>query len=62
MTAPARIPVVIATVPGSTLGDVEVCVRHETWGEVEVDVRPAGTADTWTPLTMLGGKFTTRAS
>ena len=41
------------------LGPVEVSVRLEEWG-VEVDVRPAGTHGTWTPLQMMGGTFEVR--
>jgi len=56
MTAPP----VIVTVP-SKLGAVEVCVRHEEWA-VEVDVRPAGTGMSWTPIVLMGGTFTVRPS
>lgn len=59
MTTPARIPVVIVTVPAK-LGSVELAVHQREWGEVEVDVRSAGTNETWTPLGMVGGRFTTR--
>lgn len=56
MTAPP----VIVTVPAE-LGPVEVCVRHSDWG-VEVDCRPAGTTQSWTPIGLAGGKFTVRAA
>lgn len=56
MTAPP----VIVTVPPE-LGAVEVCVRHEDFG-VEVDVRPAGTAQVWTPIALMGGSFEVRAA
>lgn len=59
MTAP--VPVVIVR-PPHDLGPVEVCVRHEPWGEVAVDVRPAGTAMVWRPIELVGGTFETRAS
>lgn len=54
MTAPP----VIVSVPAE-LGPVEILIRHEPWG-VEVDVRPAGTALTWTPITLMGGTFLVR--
>lgn len=57
---PQAPPPVIATVPDG-LGSVEVCVRHEDWG-VEVDIRPAHSGSTWTPLTMLGGAVEVRTS
>lgn len=53
------VPPVIVSVPKS-LGDVEVLVRHQEWGEIEVDVRPMGTRQTWTPIELLGGGFTVR--
>lgn len=53
-------PPVIVTVPPE-LGPVEVLVRHEEWG-VEVDVRPAGTRQSWTPLSLRGGSFVVRAA
>lgn len=64
MTAPAAptvtVPPVIAVIPAD-LGPVEVLVRHQPWGEVEVDVRPAGSNATWTPLSMMGGSFEVRS-
>lgn len=51
-------PPVIVTVP-SELGPVEILIRHEDWA-VEVDVRPAGTAQSWTPLALMGGTFEVR--
>lgn len=59
MKAPATIPPVIVQVPPE-LGPVEICVRHTEWGEVEVDVRPAHTTQSWTPLQLMGGSFTVR--
>lgn len=64
MTAPATTsaPPVIATVPADIAAQgVDVCVRHESWG-VEVDVRPAGSRGTWTPLSMMGGSVEVRSS
>lgn len=65
MTTSTTTPPVIATVPAdlvSAVGDVEVCVRHETWG-VEVDIRSARSSDRWTPLTMVdGGSVEVRTS
>lgn len=59
-TAP---PPVIATIPADLFpdGPIEVLVRHEPWG-VEVDVRPAGTGFTWTPVAALGGTVEVRTS
>lgn len=54
MTAP---PVIVRVPP--ELGPVEILVRHQDWG-VEVDVRPAGTAQSWTPLALMGGTFEVR--
>lgn len=51
---------VLVTVPGNLSSDgVEICVRHEEWG-VEVDARPAGTSQTWTPIQLVGGRFEVR--
>ena len=51
---------VIVQVPGNLSSDgVEIAVRQQDWG-VEVDVRPAGTTQTWTPIEMLGGRFEVR--
>lgn len=59
-TVPALAPPVIVTVPAD-LGELEVLVRHEPWG-VEVDVRPAGTGLSWTPIGKAGGSFEARSS
>ena len=53
-------PPVIVRIPES-LGHVEVCVRHEEYG-VEVDVRPAFSGRTWTPVGILGGSFEVRSA
>ncbi len=53
-------PPVIVTVPAN-FTDVEFCVRHEDWG-VEVDIRPAGSRQTWTPIGMVGGSFVVRSA
>lgn len=59
--APA-IPPVIVTLPGDLSSEgTEVLIRHEPWG-VEVDVRPARTGFTWTPVKTLGGTFEVRTS
>lgn len=52
-------PVIVR--PPSHFGDVEVCVHHREWG-VEVDIRPAGSNSTWTPLEMMGGTFEVRSA
>lgn len=52
-------PPVVVTVPAK-LGDVELCVRHEDWA-VEVDIRPVGTSQVWTPIHVAGGRFVVRA-
>lgn len=44
------------------LGSVELAIHHQPWGDVEVDVRQAGSNETWTPLGMVGGRFYTRPS
>lgn len=59
-TTTAR-PVIATVPPGLSSEGLEVCVRHEEWG-VEVDVRPAGTQQTWTPIRMVGGSFEVRTS
>jgi len=56
MTAPP----VIVTVPAELKGGVEILVRWQPWGDVEVDVRAAGTSQSWTPIGMAGGKFVVR--
>lgn len=61
MKAVVKIPPVIVRIPPE-LGPVEICVRHTEWGEVEVDVRPAHTAQSWTPLELMGGTFEVRPS
>lgn len=62
MDTTTKAPPVIATVPAGLSSDgVEVLVRHLEWG-VEVDVRPAGTQQTWTPIRMVGGSFEVRSS
>lgn len=62
MTTTTTAPPVIATVPPGLSSDgVEVLVRHQEWG-VEVDVRPAGTQQTWTPIAVVGGSFEVRTS
>lgn len=53
-----KAPTVIATIPAG-LGSVEVCVRHHDHG-IEVDVRPAGTRQSWRPLSMVDGTFEVR--
>jgi len=58
MTAPP----VIVTVPAELKGGVEILVRHNPGGEVEVDVRAAGTSQSWTPIGMMGGKYVVRAA
>ena len=55
------VPVVIVR-PPTDLGPVELAVHHREWGEIEVDIRPAGSQQTWTPLQMMGGSFEVRAS
>lgn len=51
---------VIVRLPGGLSSDgLEVCVRTEEWG-VEVDARPAGTTQVWTPVEMVGGTFEIR--
>lgn len=51
---------VIVRLPGGLSSDgIEVAVRHETWG-VEVDCRPAGSTQVWTPVELVGGKFEER--
>ncbi len=58
MTAPP----VIVTVPADLKGGLEILVRHQPWGDVEVDCRPAGTSLSWTPIGLAGGKFLVRAA
>lgn len=56
MTAP---PVIVRA--PHNLGPVEILVRHEDYG-VEVDVRPANTSQSWTPISLMGGEFEIRSS
>lgn len=51
---------VIVRLPGGLSSDgIEVAVRREDWG-IEVDCRPAGTSQVWTPVEMVGGSFEER--
>lgn len=57
MTAVA--PPVVVTLPAA-LGDIEVLVRHDDEIGVEVDIRPAGSRQSWTPIALMGGGFVVR--
>ena len=56
------VPPVIVTIPADLKCGIEILVRHQPWGDVEVDVRPAGTSQSWTPIGLAGGKYTVRAA